>query len=108
MIFSGYLCGKRSLWDAVMLNIVALLAIGFAAQYLVSNNIIPNFAKPGSVYEIVLFLMYCLVVLGFDFVVWRCADNASKRIYVYLGRLFALKNVILLVIMIVAYVGQGS
>lgn len=100
MEISKYFNGESSLSSAVVLNIIAVTLIGLGFEYLVSEGHLPKIKSAKSIGELGLVLIYYVLVLPFDYVIWVCAKNAKNKIYFFMGKLFALKHVGLLAVVL--------
>lgn len=104
MSIKDYFTGGKSLGRAVVANVVGLALFTRLIETLISRGILPRFEIPGSFYELIIFVAVFTVVLSFDWVVWRCADNARYRITKLLGKLYAAKGVLFLLLVLSIWV----
>ena len=96
MSISHYILGKSSLRNAVVLNIIAVTIVGVIIEYLVSKDYFPKIEAARSIRDLGFISIYYVLVLPFDYIVWISANNAKNKFYLVLGKLFALKNLLLL------------
>ena len=96
-----YFKGEKSLISAVVLNIIVITFVQMFVQYIISKNFqLNNINSISSIQEFWIVLGYYFLVLPFDYTVWKCASNAKRKVYGLFGRIFALKHIpfILLII----------
>jgi len=104
MNLKAYLSGDKSLSRAIALNVVGLAVFTQLVETLVSKGMVPQFGKPGSLHELAIFVTIIAVVLFFDLIVWRCADNARYRITKIIGKLYATKGLLFFFLIICIWV----
>lgn len=95
-----YFKGEMSLSSSVILNIIVISLVAGFAEVLISEGKLSSVTAITSFREFWSVLIYYIAVLPFEYAVWVCARNTKKKIYFILGRLFALKHIPFIVMLI--------
>ncbi len=100
MSIKEYILGQKSLSKAVIVNIIGIGVITQLVEILVAKGYLPEFEIPRTLVELFIFIIFFTLILPFDYVVWRCADNAKFFVTKVLGKVFAVKGVVFLLFVI--------
>ena len=96
----GYMRGEKSLASSMILNVIVISLLAAFVESLISTGHLSSITAITSVRELWSVLIYYIAVLPFEYAVWVCALNTKRKIYLILGRLFALKHIPFIILLI--------
>lgn len=100
MSVKEYILGQRSLSKAIIVNIIGIGIITQVVEILVAKGFLPAFEIPKTAVELLIYIIFFILILPFDYAVWRCADNAKYSFTKFLGKAFSAKGLIFLLFVI--------